>query len=517
MQYKKFLAGIALLSTLYPQIVIAQIVDDGPILVTPKPAGMSRTCDPLTCQLPQELLITERFLRDRKNGLPYTPDPRPLSSPLEVLRLNQLSQTMGYLNLYRAYPNNVIYKQEALQRVEYFLSLGSEAIGNGPRDGMIGFMLLDAYSLFGDERYLQAGVTIANSCFAFPEKDLMMNGGLMCALGLGAAFKATGNASYRDLSRHIVEQTAPKQFADGAFPHLPTLASGKNLSYTSWMTIELLLLGRTDSEDPYTDFLALKAADFLSHRVKENGTLEFSNATENFDSDPGNENAGIGHDVGGFFSVALNMYATGRPAIASKVLRLGFTQRMGGTNFGGYPDVYGAEQPITNLWLSGKPSVLRTSLIFWYMSMFPSLAPKCTSGTQISCTLPSTPGASCSAGQAAQGECTLPPAGSKFCLAGRYTACMDLPHEAMLSGQVCGEETTCTDTGASACYETCTLFGSQRCVNGVCAGQCYDVNDQGQPAPVCATRCYENRSCGELVSETTPYEIGGVAMCRVEQ
>lgn len=481
--------------------MIASPVVAQEILRLPKPiTPVGTTCDPLTCQLPKEVDITERFLRDRKNGLPYTPDPRPLSVPLEVLRLNQLSQTMGYLNLYRAYPRNTIYRQEALNRVEYFLSLGASAFGNGPRDGMIGFMFLDAYSLFGDARYRQAGLVIADNCLMLPDKDLVMNGGLMCALGLGAAYKATNNIVYRDMARHVTDQTAPKQFSDGAFPHLPTLAGGKNLSYTSWMTVELLLLGRFDPEDPYTDFLALKSADFLSQRVKANGTFEFFSATENFDSDPGNENAGIGHDVSGFFSMALNMHATGRPELASKILKNGFDQRMGGVNFGGYPDVYGAEEPITNLWLSGKPSVLRTSLVFWYLSMFKGLAPTCKNGPEISCA-------------AVNG---VPTSGSLYCLAGRYSACIDLPNQAMLSGQACSQEQTCIDNGAMACYQTCTLFGSQRCYNGICAGQCYDINDQGQPAPVCTTQCYDNRSCGELTVSVPTVVARDSAMCRIE-
>lgn len=494
---KRFLVTLVMISIIIPQVSIA---DDGLQTVAPR-TTTPRICDPLTCQLPTEIVITERFLRDRKNGLPYTPDPRPLSTPLEVLRLNQLSQTMGYLNLVRAYPTNSTYRQEALNRVEYFLSLGSSAFGNGPRDGMIGFMFLDAYSIFGDARYSQAGVAIADACLSLPDKDMVMNGGLMCALGLGAAYKATNNTVYRDLARRITERTAPKQFSDGAFPHLPSLAGGKNLSYTSWMTVELLLLGRFDPEDPYTDFLALKSADFLSQRVKENGTFEFFNADENFDSDPGNENAGIGHDVGGFFSMALNMHATGRPEVASKILKVGFTQRMGGVHFGGYPDVYGAEEPITNLWVSGKPSVLRTSLIFWYMSMFKLLAPSCKKGMEISCSTVN----------------TAPASGSMHCLAGRYTACMDIPNQAMISGQVCGEDTTCTDNGVAACYQTCTLFGSQRCYNGICAGQCYDIDDQGQPDPVCSTQCYQNRSCGgDIVTTEAELAPSEELLCRVQ-
>ena len=53
------------------------------------------------CRLPEEIERIDRFLRERRYGLPITLDPRPLDYPLEVLRLNVMSQAMGYLNLYR--------------------------------------------------------------------------------------------------------------------------------------------------------------------------------------------------------------------------------------------------------------------------------------------------------------------------------------------------------------------------------------------------------------------------------
>jgi hypothetical protein len=114
MYFKKGYISFALLVSLFtPHVVFAQEA----ILIAPR-STTPRICDPLTCQLPSELQITERFLRDRKNGLPYTPEPRVLTPEIEVLRLNQLSQTLGYLHLYRAYPQSTIYQDEAKSRVQ---------------------------------------------------------------------------------------------------------------------------------------------------------------------------------------------------------------------------------------------------------------------------------------------------------------------------------------------------------------------------------------------------------------
>lgn len=504
--YFRFTLALSLLLSITASPVLAQEV-----LVQPKKTPVPTTCDLWTCQLPKEIMVTERFLRDRKNGFPYTPEPRNLTPFVEVLRLNQLSQTMGYLNLYRS-SRYALYRDEALNRVEYFLSLGPTALGNGPRDGMIAYMYLDAYDLFHDGRYLNAGLAIADTCAGLPDKDLVMNGGLMCALGLGAAYRATGSTIYRDASRRVTENTAPKQFPDGAFPHLPTLAGGKNIGYTTWMVTEMLLLSEFDPQDPNTDFLMLKSANLISQLIDAQGQLITQTATENYASDPGNENVGYGTDTAGLFSVALTMMATGRKDLASRSLKNGFSHRMGGVNNGGYPDVYNPTVwPIPNAWANGSPSVLRTSLIFWFMTMYQKFSPSCTNGPTTSCMTSAT---NCSAAMAAVGACTPPVSGTQTCIGGRYTACLDIPRTSMQFGQACGESTSCADFGNSACYQVCTLYGSKICYNGQCGDVCRDVNAYGQPVPTCTTTCYDNQSCLEPAPVTEELDLPSVTMCR---
>jgi hypothetical protein len=510
---RRIIFSLILLATIVPQLAAA--VDGDPEFIMPnrfpkRPAP----CDIFTCQLPKQTLLTEQFLRDRKNGLPYTPEPRELTPFVEVLRLNQLSQTMGYINLY-ASTHKLVFRREAQNRVNYFLSLGENALGNGPRDGMIGYMFIEAYNQFLDNRYLTAGLEIADYCVSLPDKDMVMNGGLMCALGLGAAYKATGNTLYRDHARRVTANTAPKQFADGAFPHLPTLAGGKNIGYSIWMATELLLLGQFDAQDPNTDFMLLKTSDLTSKLIDPVGNLITQTATENYASDPGNENVGYGKDAAGLFSITLDLYATGKKDLAARVLQNGFSHRLNGVNTGGYPDVYDPTMdPIPNLWASGNPSILRTSLIFWYMTLIPRFAPTCASGPTIACATSAT---NCSPAMAAAGSCTPSVPGTQTCLANRYTLCLDLPKTAMQSGQACGTAHSCIQQGDEACFQTCTLYGSRICYNGICSQQCADINAYGQPEPTCSQTCVVNQYCPDEFTMQTSPATGPVGdMCRIE-
>lgn len=501
-------AFLTIIALLLPTIAQGQVVERLPNKKTP----IATTCDVLTCQLPKELFITERFLRDRKNGLPFTPDPRPLTPFLEVVRLNQLSQTMGYVNIYEKY-RTTTFRDEALNRVNYFLDLGTSAYGNGPRDGMIAYMFLEAYRVFGDTRYLQAGVAIADACAALPDRDMVMNGGLMCALGLGAAFQATGNTTYRDASRRVTTNTTPKLFPDGTFPHLPTLAGGKNIGYTTWMNTELMLLGGMDPLDPFTDFLTRKTAERISTLIDPKGNLIIHTETENFGSDPGNENTGYGPDVAGLFSLSLSMVATNHYDIARRTLANGFSHRKGGLDYGGYPDVYNpTEWPITNIWASGNPSVLRTSLIFWYMSMFPKFMSPCSNGPVQSCVATTQ---TCTPEMQVAGVCAVGEVGTQQCLGGRYSACASIPAVTVESGNACGEAYGCEQRGNSACYQTCTLYGSKICRNGICAEQCYDVNIEGQPSPTCTESCIENQFCGDFLQQPISITDTDSMMCRM--
>ncbi|MEK7537451.1 MAG: hypothetical protein AAB619_00555, partial [Patescibacteria group bacterium] len=454
------------------------------------------------CRLPREIQSTHHFLLSRKGNLTYTPDPRPLLPTVEVLRLNVVSQALGYLNLYQKY-RTMAYRKEALDRVNYLYTLGDQALGNGPRDGMIGYTFLRAYQLVGDSRYREAGLQQADRCLNGPQQDMTMNGGLMCALNLGAAYQLTGNLAYRDLSRTVVQRTAPKQFPDGAFPHEPSQASGENTSYTAWMATELFHLRQLDPQDPNLDFLLSKNINFLVKRVNSDGALNYQDAYGTYYADPGNADSRYWMNELG--AVAYDLYAGSRKTEAGKVLNWLFKQRMVGEDYGGYPDKYAGVDP-TNVWTTGRPSVLRTSLIFWYLTMFRLAAASCSSGPTVNCTVTS---ANCDPLYQQLGLCDQDLPGVQTCLNGIYSSCIDLQQAAYRVGQACTAENYCQDDGNQACYYACTHFGTKACVGSTCGQQCYDLDDQASGFPDCTSTCYDNQSCSTNTQPAWSNSDGG--------
>ncbi|MEK7637477.1 MAG: hypothetical protein AAB402_03805 [Patescibacteria group bacterium] len=474
---------------------------DGGEIVRPP---VSPTCtDIFNCRLPQEIRNTSNFLLQRKYGLPYTADPRWPGTPTgEVLRLNVVSQALGYLNLYRA-TRLTAYKQEAVGRLNYVLSLGDQALGYGPRDGMTGYMFLDAWKLTGDARYKTAGLHVADTCLTNRDYDMQMNGGLMCSLNLGLAYQITGNTVYRDMSRTVVQRTAPKQFPDGAFPHEPSQASGENTSYTAWMSTELFHLRQLDPQDPNLDFLLAKNINFLVKRVNSDGTLNYQDAYGTYYADPGNADSRYWTNELGV--VSYDLYAGSRKTEAGKVLSFLFKQRMIGEDYGGYPDKYAGVDP-TNIWTTGRPSVLRTSLIFWYLTMFRLAAASCSSGPTVNCTVTS---ANCDPLYQQLGLCDQDLPGVQTCLNGIYSSCIDLQQAAYRVNQACTVENYCQDDGNQACYYACTHFGTKVCVGSTCGQQCYDLDDQASGFPDCTSTCYDNQSCSTNTQPAWSNSDGG--------
>lgn len=484
--------------TLMPAAALPPSGDGGEIVRPPAPPSCT---DMFTCKLPREIQYTHRFLLSRKGGLPYTPEPRPLLPTVEVLRLNVVSQALGYLNLYQKY-RTTAYRKEALDRVNYLYNLGDQALGNGPRDGMIGYTFLRAYQLVGDNRYRDAGLQQAERCLNGPQNDMTMNGGLMCALNLGAAYQLTGNLAYRDLSRAVVQRTAPKQFPDGALPHLPSRAGGENTSYTAWVGVELFNLRSGDPGDPNADIMLPKIVGFLLNRVNADGSINYQDADGTYYSDPGNADSRWWTNE--LPAIAYNLYAGGYTAKASAGLEYLFRWRMKADDLGGYPDKYANVDP-NNIWEIGRPSVVRTSLIFWYLTMFAS-TPTCSLGPTVSCTV--TP-SDCNPLYAQLGLCDQGLTGVQTCLNGTYSSCFDPSQTAYRTGQACTVENYCQEEGSQACFYSCTHYGSKLCVGDTCGSQCYDIDDQAQGWPTCDVTCYDNQSCSTNAEPAWPNSGGG--------
>lgn len=478
--------------TLHWLVVAATLTLASPTLARPPdgeavPPPRDPPCaDVLRCQLPREIALTERFLRERKYGLPITLDPRPLTYALEVLRLNVMSQAMGYLNLYRA-TRSGLYQREAVDRLEYLLGLGNAALGNGPRDGILGYLLMDAYDLLGDPRYLAAGLRAATLCHrGASEVELSMNAGLMCALSNAYAARLTGDSIAAARAAQIVDRTAPKQFEDGAFPHLPFLVAGKNLSYSAWMANELLLLRDLAPEQELTEILLVRTIRFIQGRVMEDGSLSYSDSEGYYASDPGNADPRFWTSE--LASVALNLAASGHRDEAARCLRHLFGMRSRGEDLGGYPDKY-ANIDTTNVWETGRPSVLRTSLVFWYLTLVLRYGGPCE-GAGGPCVAV---GANCPPLYAQLGLCDRGFAGTRSCVGGRLTRCFDQANTAMRAGQLCSWAHACADEGADgACFYSCPVLGSRLCVGTACLERCQDLVEAHD---LCERVCYPGQSC----------------------
>ncbi len=469
--------------------------------------GRYSCTDTINCQLTSQINATDYFLKKHKVGL-YSPDPRPLTPVTEVARLNIVPQALAYLNLYQT-TGRTDYRHEATDRLYYLLSVGPEnSYGDGVRAGMSGYAFLLAYELMGIEQFRVEGMRIANDCLQQDYHDMGMNGGLMCGMNLAKAYKLTGDTRYRDAERLVIEHTATYESLNGAFPHQAGF-NCDNTSYSSWMFIEMLIIRKDDPGFEMNDLLLAKGVNFLLQRVNPDGSISYSDANGSYYCDPDNLDARYWTNELAAFVVVLN--AGNQRAAANKVLSFLMSKESTGVNYGGFPDKYdGIDQSL--IWTAGNPSVLRTSLNFWYLSSIATLGgSSCASGPTVSCTITPT---SCSSLYESTGLCVADLGGVKSCLSGTYTSCFDIATTHIGVGLFCYEENYCEDDPLyGACYYHCSRSGVKICVGGVCEGICYGV----PPNQQCESDCYKNQWCifggNEPAGEAPITSVGRAQMC----
>jgi len=457
------------------------------------PASKPKHCtDMVTCRLPIEIQATEGFLRAHKVGL-TTPDPRPLTPIAEVIRLNVVPQALGYLNLYRS-THNPRYLQEAKDRLTYLQQVGPTVYGGGVRSGMVGYAFLLGYELSGDSTYKTDGLRIADDCVLQNDHDAVMNGGLMCGFHLTLAYRLTQQPEYQTAARDIIERTAIYQRSNGGFPHQPDQTSTSMTSYTAWMATELLLMRQDDPYNDLNDLLLSRVLPFLEQRVNANGTINYKDANGSYYEDPGNGDGRYGTSE--VIYIAYDLYAGGRVQAANRALRFFFSTGLTGVHRGSYPDKYKNINP-ENIWETAGPSVVRTSINFWYMTLFSTLqGSSCSQGATRSCVVSST---NCSTLYQSLGQCDQGISGTQTCLQGSYSPCLDLQTTSWQVGQICSTDNFCeNDPVQGACfYENCARAGNQICVNGFCGGICYALQG-GQDQ--CDHYCLEGQKCPTTTS-----------------
>lgn len=444
------------------------------LLVRPRSAPPSPRCtDFFRCELMNEIQKTHRFLQRHKDDQPYTPDPRPLTPYSEVVRLNIDTQAHGYLNLYELTGKNV-YRKEAQQRLDYILGPVSQALGGGPFNGMIGYTFLEGFRLTGKTEYRDFGLRVADACLGYA--NLKLNGGLMCGMVLGRAYRLTDNQQYLTKLRQITAATASKQnLVSGAFPHVE--GGPPNAPYSAWMAQELFFIRQDDQQNPDSEAPLLRLKPFLMKRVNADGSLNYADADGEYWRDAGYDTR---YWISALSSFASALQSYGERDAAQRILQFLFRQQLTGSDAGSYPDKWTNVNP-DNLWESGRPSVVRTSMVFWDLTTLALNLRKtgCQSGAAVSCEI--TP-SNCNAEFAELQGCNAGYSGTNTCLNGQWTQCIN-PSLIRYQKTVCpGFYYDCRDY--PPCVYTCHFLGPQKCIGNQCT-QCVDETAEIQCDDVC--------------------------------
>src|SRR5262249_8537853 len=139
-------------------------------------------------------------------------------------------------------------------------------------DGMLGYCFFEAFEAAGDSRYLDAGRAVVTELVAVAPGNLILNGGLMAAVGFAAHYPLTGDATPPRLAPTAIASLPTDQNADGSFPHW--CYRSEDVSYTDWMAMELILIQRR-LDDPLITPMLQKMEAFMEERVDSTGNTSY--------------------------------------------------------------------------------------------------------------------------------------------------------------------------------------------------------------------------------------------------
>ena len=289
----------------------------------------------------------------------------------EAVRLSIQPQLLGYVELYRWHPSDRI-RQDIVDRADYLLARFDQVRGGSVFDGMLGYSFFEAFEITGDTRYFDAAQAVITELEAIGPGQLILNGGLMAAMAFAADYRRTGDAVSEQMARTAIAGLATYQHADGSFPHW--CAGTRDVHYTDWMTMELILIQRR-LEDPRIPPLLASMGAFLEGRVTPNGGTSYEAPC------PGNPNCtiyywslasgcGIDVDTRAFtnelgYSVLLFDHL--RSPKYHDVMRFLLSLESGGT-WGDKWDFWPDENDPYYVWTAADTSVINTSLNFWALA-----------------------------------------------------------------------------------------------------------------------------------------------------
>jgi hypothetical protein len=198
-------------------------------------------------------------------------DSRYALDPTEVVRLTATCQLLGYVELDRTLPRP--HFKRAVGCAADYLAARFDIVRSGTVfDGMLGYAFLEAYEVTGDARDLEYGARVVAELEGIPRSEYILNGGLMAAMAFAKYGKLTGDATATSLAHQILAGVPQYQHVDGSFPHW--CACSRDVSYTDWMSMELILIER-DLSDPVIEPMLEGTRRFMEERIDGNGHTSY--------------------------------------------------------------------------------------------------------------------------------------------------------------------------------------------------------------------------------------------------
>ena len=236
----------------------------GPIAPAPELKPGRR--DPLVAMVRR----VDRFLWKNAVG-GVTPDSRWVLNPTETARLTATCQLLGYAELNTVVPRHR-FRTTVQQCADTLLARFAEVRSGTVFDGMLGYAMLKAYETIGDPRYLAAAEDIIAELTAIPRTEYILNGGLMAAMAFAEHYHVTGSTDSESLARYVIAGEPAYQHADGCFPHWCWCT--RDISYTDWMSMELILIQRV-MDDPHIDPILAGTLSFMEGRIDAQGHTSY--------------------------------------------------------------------------------------------------------------------------------------------------------------------------------------------------------------------------------------------------
>ena len=230
-----------------------------------EPRGLPRH-DPLVAMVRR----VDRFLRRNSVG-GVTPDSRYPLNPTEVARLTAICQLLGYAELNDVVPRRR-FRTTVGECADTLLSRFAEVRSGTVFDGMLGYAMLKAYETTNDPRDLAAAEDVIAELTAIPRSEYILNGGLMAAMAFAEHYRVTGNTDSEALARLVLAGEPAYQHVDGSFPHWCWCT--RDISYTDWMSMELILIQRA-MDDPHIAPMLAGTLAFMEGRIDDQGHTHY--------------------------------------------------------------------------------------------------------------------------------------------------------------------------------------------------------------------------------------------------